>query len=242
MSKVVLITGANQGIGYELVKLLAANPEVQKVYLGARNPKSGQEALNAIKGEGFNNVQFIKIDVTDPTSITAAKSEIEANDGKLDVLVNNAGIGEFSSDQNALTVDVATVRRTVETNLFGLIQVCTTFVPLIRKSPQAAILNVTTDMASNHLQAGRPILHLVAYNTSKAAANSYTIALANELKKDGVKVNAVTPGFTSTNLNNHGVGGKTPKQGAETLVKWALLDKDGPTGQFFDEHGKEFPW
>jgi NAD(P)-dependent dehydrogenase (short-subunit alcohol dehydrogenase family) len=172
----------------------------------------------------------------------------------------SSGIGEFSSDQNALTVDVATVRRTVETNLFGLIQVCTTFVPLIRKSPQAAILNVTTDMASNHLQAGRPILHLVAYNTSKAAANSYTIALANELKKDGVKVNAVTPGFTSTNLNNHGVGGKTPKQGAETLVKWALLDKDGPTGavrwcffsvsvgliphtgQFFDEHGKEFPW
>ena len=141
-----------------------------------------------------------------------------------------SGIAEFDKDQNATTIDVSTIRACVDVNLIGLVQNTTTLLPLLRASPQAVILNVTTDMASNATQA-RPdaILHTVAYNTSKAAANSYTIALAQELKKEGIKVNAVTPGFTTTKLNLFSAGGKTSRQGAESLLSWALLDKDGPT-------------
>lgn len=136
--------------------------------------------------------------------------------------------------QNATTVDVSVIRAAFEPNFFGMVQTCITFLPLIRKSSNGVILNVTTDMASNAFQA-RPDsqLHVVAYNTSKAAANSYTIALAHELKKEGIKVNAVTPGFTTTRLNGFAPGGKTSKQGAETLLPWALLEPDGKTGMSY---------
>ena len=134
--------------------------------------------------------------------------------------------------QNATNVDVSVLREAFEPNLFGLVQTTTTFLPLLRKSPQAVILNVTTDMASNARQADpNSALHFVAYNTSKAAANSYTIALAHELQAEGIKVNCVTPGFTSTKLNGFQPGGKTAKQGAEILLPWALLGADGPTGE-----------
>jgi short chain dehydrogenase len=118
----------------------------------------------------------------------------------------------------------------METNFFGLIQTTIAFIPLLRKSTNAVILNVSIDMASNTIQS-RPeaFLHVVAYNTSKAAANSYTIALAQELKGEGIKVNAVTPGFTTTKLNDFLPGGKSAKDGAEVLLPWALLEKDGPT-------------
>ena len=138
----------------------------------------------------------------------------------------------MNKPQSALDVDVETVRAACEVNLFGLIQTCQTFLPLLRKSSQPVILNITTDMASNSYQA-RPdsSLHVVAYNTSKAAANSYTIALSQELRAENIKVNAVTPGFTTTKLNGHAPGGKTSKDAAEILLPWALLDKDGPTGE-----------
>lgn len=118
----------------------------------------------------------------------------------------------------------------METNFFGLIQTTIAFLPLLRKSTNAVILNVSIDMASNTIQS-RPdaSLHVAAYNTSKAAANSYTIALAQELKGEGIKVNAVTPGFTTSKLNNYLPGGKSTKGGAEVLLPWALLEKDGPT-------------
>ncbi|KAF8895242.1 hypothetical protein BD779DRAFT_1498351 [Infundibulicybe gibba] len=130
-----------------------------------------------------------------------------------------------------------------EPNFFGLIQTTTTFLPLLRKSSNAVILNVSTGMASNTEQA-RPdsIHHWVAYNTSKAAANSYTIALAHELKAENIKVNAVTPGYTSTKLNGFGEGGKSVEDGAKALLPWALLDKDSPTGLYIDEDGKERAW
>ena len=133
----------------------------------------------------------------------------------------------------------------METNLYGLIETTKAFLPLLRKSTTGApvILNVSTDMASNSYQA-RPdaSVHVVAYNTSKAAANSYTIALAQELKSEGFKVNAVTPGFTSTKLNFFGAGGKTPQDGAKSLLPWALLGKDGATCLFINDRGEVFPW
>lgn len=176
-------------------------------------------------------------------TITASKAAIEAAEGYLDVLINNAGIAKFGNDQNATTIAVDTIRDAMETNLYGVIQTTQTLLPLLRKSTNAAIVNVSTDMASNAYQA-RPEaqLHVVAYNTSKAAMNSYSIALAHELKKDGIKVNVVTPGFTSTKLNGCKEGGKTAAEGAESILPWAFLEKDGPTGLFVDWNGKEFPW
>ncbi|PFH54003.1 hypothetical protein AMATHDRAFT_53720 [Amanita thiersii Skay4041] len=240
MSKVILVTGANTGIGFELVRLLAQKGHI--VYLAARNESAGREAVTKLVKEKLN-VKFVLLDVTSASTIKEAKSLIEQNEGKLDVLVNNAGVAQMDKDQNATTIDVSVIRETVEVNLFGLVQTTTTLLPLLRASSQAVILNVTTDMASNSKQAEPDSsLHFVAYNTSKAAANSYTIALAHELRKEGIKVNAVTPGFTSTKLNFFGQGGKSVRQGAEILLPWALLGKDGPTGLFIDENGKEMAW
>ena len=127
----------------------------------------------------------------------------------------------------------------METNFFGLVQTTIAFLPLVRRAANlngpGVILNVSIDMASNTLQSSpnaRKTSHVVAYNTSKSAANSYTISLAQELKAEGIKVNAVTPGFTTTKLNFYRPGGKTMKEGAEVLLPWALLEKDGPTCMF----------
>jgi len=256
-----IFLGANTGIGYELVKLLAEKGHT--VYIGSRNAASGKEAqyvarssasrpelIHAISrekliAEGLKSVKSVQIDVTSLPTVTAAVEAITAAEGKLDVLVNNAGISNMTKNQNATSIDLQTIRETMETNFYGTIQTTQAFIPLLRKSTTGApvILNVSTDMASNAYQA-RPDaqLHFVAYNTSKAAANSYSIALSHELKKDGFKVNAVTPGFTSTKLNGFGDGGKTARDGALALLPFALLDKDGPTGTFADWNGNEWPW
>jgi NAD(P)-dependent dehydrogenase (short-subunit alcohol dehydrogenase family) len=133
-------------------------------------------------------------------------------------------------------VDLNSIRECFETNFYGLIQTTQTLFPLVKSAAAnagfAAILDVTSDMSSSTYQS-RPDsqFHIVAYNTSKAAANSYTVALAHELKEMNIKVNAVTPGYTSTKLNSFGAGSKPVTKGAEVLLPWALLDKDGPTGK-----------
>jgi NAD(P)-dependent dehydrogenase (short-subunit alcohol dehydrogenase family) len=139
--------------------------------------------------------------------------------------------------QKATDIDVDLIRKAMDVNLYGLIQTTQGFLQLLRKGKEGhrVILNVTTDMASNSFQA-RPDsqLHVVAYNTSKAAANSYTIALAHELKADGVKVNCFTPGFTSTKLNGFAPGGRTAEEGAALMVPWALLgpEESAKTGEY----------
>lgn len=137
------------------------------------------------------------------------------------------GISEIGKDQNATSNNsIPNIRNTFEVNFFGLIETTTTFLPLLRKARTGygVILNVTSHMGSNSLQAGpnaRP--HWTAYNTSKAAVNSYTIALAAELKKEEIKVNCFSPGHTVTKLNHFHPGGKTPEQAAEQMIPWALL-------------------
>jgi len=234
MGKVILITGANSGIGFELAKLLAKQGHT--VY-GASRSEAGIETIQAVNDA---NLKTVKLDVTHHKSIIAAKEFLEKDVGHIDVLVHNAGTGVLNKPQNATNVDIEVVREAMEINLFGLIQTTTTLLPLVLKSTKPNILVISTDMASNTFQA-RPdsALHVVAYNTSKAAANSYTIALANELKGKAI-VNALTPGFTTTKLNGYGQGGKTPLQAAELIAKWALEEQK--SGLFIGPDGNEFPW
>ncbi|KAF5373763.1 hypothetical protein D9758_000855 [Tetrapyrgos nigripes] len=245
--RVILVTGANSGIGYELVKVLASKGHI--VYLAARNEANGLEAQRKLQAEDGLNVKFIQLDITDINSIQSAKVKIEKEEGRLDVLVNNAGIACWDKDQNATSVDISTVRETMETNFFGLVQTTTTLLPLLRQAAKhkpghTVILMNTIDMASGGLQSSpRALPHLVGYNTSKAAVNSYTIALAHELKGEGIKVNCVTPRFTSTSLNGFAPGGKTPQQGGQLMAEWSLLgpEDEGKTGLFWSDEG-EFPW
>jgi len=237
--RIALITGANTGIGFEVVKQLGKLGNYV-VYLGARSNEKGKEAEQKLASEGIQNVHFIYLDPTNVQSIAEAAKHVESKHGRLDVLVNNAGTGGFGpKSQQATTVDIPLLREVFEINFFGLVEVTKAFAPLLKKSSLPIVVNVSTDMASNTLQS-KPdsYLHMAAYNPSKAAANSYTIALAHELKNG--KVNSVTPGYTSTALNAFS-GPKTAADAASLIVKFATLDKDGPTSKFFDDKG-ELPW
>ncbi|KAF7308038.1 hypothetical protein MKEN_01166100 [Mycena kentingensis (nom. inval.)] len=244
-SKVILVTGSNTGIGYELVHLLAAKGHT--VYLASRKESAGHEAVEKIKKEKGLDVKFVHLDITDPASSVAAAESIKSAEGRLDVLVNNAGISEMGPGMSILNPPIPAIRNAFETNVVGLIQTTTAFLPLLRAShtpdAPAVILNISTDMASNaFMTSDKGFLHeAVAYNTSKAAANAYTVALAHELKGEGIKVNALTPGFTTTKLNGFAPGGKTPEQGAATMIPWCILGKDGKTGCFGSDGG-EWPW
>ncbi|KAK7042813.1 hypothetical protein R3P38DRAFT_326136 [Favolaschia claudopus] len=245
--RVILVTGSNAGIGYELVHLLAAKGNT--VYLASRKEEAGLEAVATLKKEKNVDIKFVQLDVTDVASIDAAAKTIAKEEGRLNVLVNNAGISEMSTPHSALDPNIPAIRNTLETNLIGLIQTTTAFLPLLRSSNKpdtpSVILNVSTDMASNTLMAKPDSIAFrhkwIAYNTSKAAMNSYIISLARELQGEGIKVNAITPGFTTTKLNGHAPGGKTPEKGAEMMVDWCLLGPEGETGKFWYDGG-EYPW
>jgi len=155
---------------------------------------------------------------------------------------NNAGVGHIDKIEKQLVhgLDVSLVRDTMETNFYGTISVTQSFLPLLKKSSLPVIVFVSTDMASTTHQAlPESQFHIVAYNTSKAALNSYAVAVARTFTE--AKVNAVTPGYTATKLNGFS-GPKSAADGAATIVKFALLDKNGPTCKFFDGNGKEYPW
>ncbi|KAG7087199.1 hypothetical protein E1B28_013180 [Marasmius oreades] len=252
MSRIILVTGANTGIGYDTVRVLASKPEKHTVYLASRNEKSGKDAQAKLQSEhNLHNVKFVQLDITDIESVQKAKAIIEKDEGGLlDVLVHNAGVGNLDQNQVASTVDLSVIRSAMETNLYGTIQTTQTFLPLLRAAaaagnrPKPVILLNTTDMSSNTVQA-RPdaFLHVTAYNTSKAAANSYMIALSHELRGEGILVNCITPGFTSTKLNNYGQGGGSTSEAGELLAKWSLLEGElkGKTGLFWSYKG-EFAW
>lgn len=240
--KTALVTGANDGIGFEVAKQLAQKG--YSVILCARSHEKGKAAVEKILAEvPSSSVTFVPLEINNAMSVAAAAKRVEQHLGQkpLDVLVNNAGIGHMDKfpKQRASVVDLDLVRDCFETNFFGTIEVTKAFVPLLIKADVPVIVNVSTDMASTGNQA-RPEagMHVVAYNTSKAALNSFTVALAHDLKN--AKVNAVTPGYTSTKLNGFS-GPKSTADGAALIVKYATLDKDGPTCKFFNENG-ELPW
>ena len=237
--KTVFITGANKGIGLETAKQMAQSGYF--VYLGSRNRTKGLDAINKLKDLGISNVELIEIDVTDIDSIKQAKKKLENQTTVLDILINNAGISG-GTDQAFSTGKIENLRKVFETNFFGAVQTTQQFIPLLRKSKEPVIVNVSSELGSLtlHSRTLNPNYKVYdAYSSSKTALNAYTVMLANELREANFKINSVSPGYTATDLNQH-KGTQTVEQGAKYIVKYATLGNDGPTGGFFKE--EEIPW
>jgi NAD(P)-dependent dehydrogenase (short-subunit alcohol dehydrogenase family) len=235
--RIALVTGANKGIGREVAAQLAARGLT--VLLGARDEGRREEAAAALRAEGLD-VRPVALDVTDPASAAAAAKRIDAEHGRLDVLVNNAAItGGRPAEPSGMDLDQ--LRSVFETNVFGVLTVTNAMLPLLRRSPAAVIVNVSSSVGSLRRAADGEWNTLPAsatYVPSKTALNSLTLQYAKELH--GILVNAVNPGWCATDLNGH-QGTLTAAEGAATVVRYALLDPDGPTGGFFGADGPE-PW
>ncbi len=236
--KIALITGANKGIGYETARQLGKMGIF--VLLGARNEERGSKAEAALANEGIN-ARFILLDVTKQDSIDAAARLIEKEYGLLDVLINNAGIllekGAVPSQ-----IELFVLKETFETNFFGMFAVTKAMLPLVKKSSNGRIVNLSSGLGSltMHSAPGSVSQNTLAYNCSKTAVNALTVLFAKELKDTKIKINAAAPGYTDTDINNH-MGTRTVNQAAVIIIRLATLDENGPTGGFFDENGV-VPW
>lgn len=236
---IALVTGANKGIGFEIVRQLAG--QGVQVLLGARDQTRGQEAAQKLQEQGLD-ICFVPLDVTDEASIRAAASTIERDFGRLDILVNNAGVALEAAP--ASQADLNVMRRTFETNVFGVIALTQALLPLLHKAQAARIVNVSSSLGSLTLSSD-PAWDFynvtpLAYNASKTALNALTVLLAKELRDSNIKVNSACPGHVDTDLSQH-QGPRTVEQGAGEPVRLALLPEEGPTGGFFDENG-QVPW
>lgn len=238
--RVALITGANKGIGLEIARQLGKNGI--HVLLGARNVMLGEEAAGTLKAEGID-VRFIHIDLGNPATIRAAAAIVEAEYGRLDVLINNAGISDPTDGPPSKT-SIDAVRRIFDTNVFGSLAVTQALLPPLRESKSARIVNVSSGLGSLAHNSDPTWefeqVKQLGYNASKAVVNMLTVQLAYELKNTNIKVNSADPGFTATDLNGHR-GYQTVQQGAAAAVRLALLPDDGPTGGFFSVSRQE-PW
>ncbi|MEU6375604.1 SDR family NAD(P)-dependent oxidoreductase [Streptomyces sp. NPDC046909] len=231
-----LITGANKGLGHETARQLVAAGHT--VYIGARDAERGRRAAEEL------GARFVQLDVTDDASVQAAAKTVEA-DGGLDVLVNNAGI-EVRVENNAIPTAADTtadeMRTVFETNVFGLVRVTHAFLPLLQRSTAPVVVNVSSGLASlSRLSDPDSPAHFypaVAYPASKTTVNMITVQYAKAFP--GMRINAVEPGFTATDLNGR-TGTQTVEQGAEIIVRMARTGPDGPTGAYVDAEGP-LPW
>jgi len=226
--KTAFVTGANKSIGFEVVKQLLELGYF--VYLGSRDLDKGVKAAAILQSD---HVKVIQIDVSDSESIKEARRQINS----LDVLINNAGI-RGSVPQTPATVDISVIREVFDTNFFGAIEVTQAFLDLLKISNAPRIVNVTSGLASLTLHNDPSWKYYNfkggAYGPSKTALNAYTVALAYELRDTPIKINVVDPGFTATDFNQHrGTG--TIQDAAARIVKYAIIDESGPTGQYFSE-------
>ncbi|ASY35073.1 MULTISPECIES: SDR family NAD(P)-dependent oxidoreductase [unclassified Streptomyces] len=226
---ITLITGANKGIGFETARQLLARGHV--VYVGARDPERGEKAAAAL------GARFVRLDVTDDASVAAALATVEAAEGRLDVLVNNAGI--LASE----TVDGPSALRAFDVNAVGIVRVTEAALPLLRKSANPLVVNVTSSLGSfwavNNPERVESTLPLPLYAASKAAATMLTVQYAKA--HPGIKFNAVEPGATATDMTAAMGIGRPVEESAAVVVPLATLGADGPTGTFSDENGP-LPW
>ena len=236
---IVLVTGANKGIGYEIAAGLGALG--WSVGVGARDDQRREAAVDKLRAAGADAFG-VPLDVTDDASVAAAAGLIEDRAGRLDVLVNNAGI-TGGMPQTPSAVDPATVRAAVETNVIGVIRVTNAMLPLLRRSASPRIVNMSSSVGSLTLQTTPgtemgPIS--VAYAASKTFLNAVTVQYVKELRDTGILINAACPGYVATDLNGFR-GVRTPEQGAAIAIRLATLPDDGPNGGFFDDAGA-VPW
>jgi NAD(P)-dependent dehydrogenase (short-subunit alcohol dehydrogenase family) len=226
---VTLITGANKGLGHETARRLIA--EGHTVYMGARNIERGTEAASELGGE------FVQLDVTDDASVENALHRIDQREGRLDVLVNNAGISAVGEVNGPIALEV------FDTNAVGLIRVTQAALPLLQKSENPVVVNVSSALGSFWAVTNpeRRQFHFpsIVYGASKAAVSMLTVQYAKTWPD--IKFNAVEPGFTATDLTPMSSAGQPVGKGAEVIVRMATIGKDGPTGSF-QENEDELPW
>lgn len=247
---VALVTGANQGIGLQIAKDLTGHGF--SMLVGSRDLARGEAAAREVGADA----RALQLDVTDPASIAAAAARVRDEFGRLDVLVQNAAISntskkpgqsveEHAKTTRASTVSLAEMRAVWDTNVFGVLAVYQAMLPLLRATPGARIVNVSSGVGSLTRTCGKDYAHRSifgpCYPASKTALNALTLAMAIELEPEGIKVNAVSPGFTKTNLNAY-AGTETVEDGAREAVRVALLGRDGPTGGFTGKDGQTIPW
>ncbi|MET0694943.1 MAG: SDR family NAD(P)-dependent oxidoreductase [Propionibacteriaceae bacterium] len=247
--RIALVTGANQGVGKRVAEELVAHGVT--VYVGSRDLARGEAAAKEI-GAGATAVQ---LDVTDPTSIAAAAERIRADFGRLDLLVNNAAISntrrgevpieDYAKTSTASLASLDEIRAVWETNVFGVVAVYQAMLPLLRESSDARIVNVSSGVGSLASNADPSFAYRSMYGpiypASKAALNAMTLAMMVELEETDIKINLVSPGFTSTNLNGF-AGTESIEDGSREVVRVALLGPDGPTGTFTRWENSTIPW
>ncbi|WP_436535168.1 SDR family oxidoreductase [Actinoplanes sp. HUAS TT8] len=236
---IALVTGANKGIGYEIAAGLGARG--QTVGVGARDDTRRSEAVDKLRAAGVDAFG-VPLDVTDDASVTAAAALIEERYGRLDVLVNNAGI-TGGHPQEPTLVDPAIIRTVVETNVIGVIRVTNALLPLLRRSASPRIVNMSSGVGSLTRQSapGAEIGPIAAaYSPSKTFLNAVTIQYARELVGTNILINLACPGYCATDLNGFR-GHRTAEQGAATAIRLATLPDGGPTGAFFEDAGV-VPW
>ncbi|MEO3772625.1 SDR family oxidoreductase [Micromonospora sp. B9E7] len=241
--KIALVTGANKGVGLATARQLAERGLT--VLLGSRDAERGASAAKELADMGLP-VRPVQIDVTDDASVAQAAEFVDREYGHLDALVNNAGV---LIRKPALEVTAEDLRPEFETNVFGTVRVIHAMLPLLRRSPSARIVNLSSDSAifAKATEKGSMFARShesFAYSAAKTAVNMLTVKYANAFLDDPelahVKINAVTPGYVATDLNNF-KGVKSTDEGARASVHWATVDDDGETGGFFDDNGP-VPW
>jgi NAD(P)-dependent dehydrogenase (short-subunit alcohol dehydrogenase family) len=240
--KVALITGANKGLGFEMAKQLAGSGVT--VILAARDAQKGEAAAARLRAQGFD-AQSLKLDVTNYQDHAAAAAFIEKNFGRLDILINNAGIaGDELGTGKVSSTTPELIHSVFETNFFAPIALTQTLLPLLRKSEAGRIVNMSSVLGSQTLHADpkSPIYDKksLSYDSSKAALNSFTIHLAHELRDTKIKVNSAHPGWVKTDMGTDAAPMEIP-DGGKTGVQLALLPADGPTGGYF-HMGQPLPW
>jgi NAD(P)-dependent dehydrogenase (short-subunit alcohol dehydrogenase family) len=245
--KVAFITGANKGIGLETARGLGKLGFT--VVLGSRDEARGRAAADKLRSEGIEGVEAVRFDVTRPEDHKAVTRYLQERYGRLDVLVNNAGVqleeADFSSGFNTTsTVTPEILRRTFETNFFAVVGLTQALLPLLRKAPAGRIVNLSSVLGSLTLHAdptsGIYDKKAFAYDASKTALNAFTVHLAQELRGTKIKVNSAHPGWVQTDMG----GPAAPlslSEGGKTSVQLATLPDDGPTGGYF-HLGQPLPW